>query len=646
MTTAIEIRTLIENASIEEKVNMVDKLYKKWILPTNDNNVINKLESAIINLGLDPNNIQLGQFETANLIAINESIYLNLFIEMEDSMNDADKKNVLRKCQAVTKIIVSAENTIRYAIKLQNSMIENDIGTDENKDMFDFTPIDTSTNSKYQNLLLYLLENLTRKGFQRYNDSCYRKIYTPNGNDTLCWKKAMSIEEFIYDSVRKETNYEMWQNLTSGTGIVSPCVTYLQNHRGIEFVDIIKDRNVFSFNDGIYITKKIVNGLYTDDWIPYGTKKIASSVTSSNYFNFNFCSETRPDPNDKDYVFNDWWSIVLLKCPHFHSIMEYQEWETDVKKWMCIMIGRCLYTTGSLDNWQVIAFLLGQAGTGKSTIINFILKCIYEPSDVGTISNNIESKFGLQAIYKKLIFIAPEIKGNFKLEQSEFQSLISGEGMSVAEKNKEAVSIENWGVPGMLAGNEVPNYTDNSGSISRRLLNFLFNKKVKKGDTQLGLKIGKEIGFIIQACNRAYLETVNEHGSDDIWSIVPEYFIKTRDEMAETTNALVGFLLSGYVSLDATKSCKETAFIETFNFYCKEMNIPKQRWNGQYCMGPFGNFNITTKKHDRKDGVTCTTYHGVHIEMIVPTTKDSDDPYEPEIEPLPVSKSVTGPLRT
>jgi phage/plasmid-associated DNA primase len=56
----------------------------------------------------------------------------------------------------------------------------------------------------------------------------------------------------------------------------------------------------------------------------------------------------------------------------------------------------------------------------------------------------------------------------------------------------------------MMAGNEVPQFNDNAGSISRRLLVFLFNKRVKKGDTQLAKKLKKEIGHILHASNRAY----------------------------------------------------------------------------------------------------------------------------------------------
>ena len=55
-------------------------------------------------------------------------------------------------------------------------------------------------------------------------------------------------------------------------------------------------------------------------------------------------------------------------------------------------------------------------------------------ADVGTLSNNIERKFGLSALADKLLFIGPEIKADIQLEQAEFQSIVSGETVQVGGK--------------------------------------------------------------------------------------------------------------------------------------------------------------------------------------------------------------------
>ena len=40
----------------------------------------------------------------------------------------------------------------------------------------------------------------------------------------------------------------------------------------------------------------------------------------------------------------------------------------DVQRWLYVLVGRLLFPVGQHDDWQVIPFLKGTAGTGKSSI--------------------------------------------------------------------------------------------------------------------------------------------------------------------------------------------------------------------------------------------------------------------------------------
>ena len=66
---------------------------------------------------------------------------------------------------------------------------------------------------------------------------------------------------------------------------------------------------------------------------------------------------------------------------------------------------------------QVIPYFKGVASSGKSTIVMRVCRGLYEPADVGVMSNNIERKFGLSALADKLLFVGPEIKGDCQIEQ-------------------------------------------------------------------------------------------------------------------------------------------------------------------------------------------------------------------------------------
>jgi hypothetical protein len=947
---ALEIRTEIEGSTPEQRRKRLEGIYKKWVLDGKGETktIFSTLERALNNYGLSTNNLRVGFFEKASKLVLFEVTYLYLFMNQKNSVedqpddhevveDDPEEIEIKKKFNKIFSTIIDAENAIRNSLFLQNSMIEEEFSIQPNDNgLYRFTPIDYSTNSPYQNLLLYLLERLMKKGYRRYNGECYKPIYTDTGFNTHAWEPAMDVKSFIHEVTKKEINFNMWKNLTSSKDNVKSAEKYLTEYIGGEFEDLVKDRHVFAFHNGVYIVKKRddVKEKWHDEWIPFEgpkAKPIGASIVASKYFNIDLadCSG-----------YDDWFDIVKNHCPNFKSIMDYQEWPEEVQKWMCILIGRCMFDLCELDEWQILGYLLGLAATGKcfakdtpimcydgvvrpvqdikvgdflmgddskprevfalsrgvgqlykvtqtngmeyvvnenhvlslrvsyltakkcenriingkrykkgdvidisiadynklsngqkralrgfkvpiefperdvpfdpyilglwlgdgdsnqaritnqdstvlhylvhnlpkydcylqyagsdyryringnykknhitvelkrlnlfenkhipeiykinsrenrlkllaglldtdgyydggvfdfvqknkrlaediqylvrslgfyttireckkgcmwkgeyregtyyrmhisgnideiptliprkkannrmqvknvlhtgikvepvhvgeyfgfevsdnhrfllgdttvthnSTILTRITKKIYDSCDIGVLSNNIERKFGLSALADKFLFIGPEIKGDLSMEQSEFQSIISGEDVQVAEKHKIAKNVV-WTVPGMLSGNEVPQYTDNAGSISRRLMVFKFEKKVKKGDTNLGAKLGTEMAYIIQASAKGYLDAVNKYQSADIWDIVPEYFKKTKEDMAESTNALTHFLKSGKLKFGSDQHILLKVFVTAFNEHCKENNLGIVRWTNEYALGPFATSGLTTLK--------------------------------------------------
>lgn len=743
---ALEIRGRIEKCSEEEREKMLDALYQKWsghaVGARKSNSIVESFRIALGNFNLEMNNFFLGKFERAYKLAVFEVTYLHLFfvrdkysiedIAYQEEEEDEHMKSIRMKFNKVFDSIINAEKFILSGFVFQNSITSESFQQNKNDmDLHKFTQIDYEGISSYQILLIYLKEQLHRKGYRRYKGDCYHRICTKDGHDTHTWKKAMDLKEFIYSTIKIEIVPEMWKHLTKSKDNVKAAVQYFQDYVGGEFEDLAKDRHVFSFTNGIYVAKRYnpEKDIYFDEWVPYiEHEKVSSGLVSCKYFRDKF--EFLPD------VY--WFDIIKEKCKNLVSIMEYQQWPEEVQKWLCIMIGRAMYDLCEIEEWQVLAYLLGSGQSGKcerrdtpirmfdesikmiqdirigemlmgddgrpkmvletssgtgmlykvsqssgedyyvthnhvlslrqlhtdnvygiidlsvedylklpsedreslvgykvfpftnkdpehseitvtkheiddyfgfhlsgnqrylhadytvthnSTILTKIVKQIYESNDVGVLSNNIEKKFGLSALNDKLLFIGPEIKGNLALEQTEFQSLISGEDIQIAEKHKSSRSVV-WNVPGMLAGNEVPSYTDNSGSISRRLLIFKFNIKVEKGDTRLGKKLTKELPYIIQACNRAYQEAVNDNGELDIWNIVPSYFKETKEDMAANANSLVAFLRSETVNTGPQYYVREKLFIETFNEFCRRTNAKAPKWVTDYYGSIFHSYGL------------------------------------------------------
>ena len=91
-----------------------------------------------------------------------------------------------------------------------------------------------------------------------------------------------------------------------------------------------------------------------------------------------------------------------------------------------IMSSACSMSANSCRRLKAMVYLCKQSYflTGKSLILEKVLKEFYEPEDVGILSNNGEELFGLSAIFDKNIFYCSEVNNKFNLEQSKFQQMV------------------------------------------------------------------------------------------------------------------------------------------------------------------------------------------------------------------------------
>jgi hypothetical protein len=209
----------------------------------------------------------------------------------------------------------------------------------------------------------------------------------------------------------------------------------------------------------------------------------------------------------------------------------------EVQKWLYVMLGRLLYPLGVFDNWQCVPFIKGVAGSGKSCIA-MIAKAFFEPDEVGILSSNCETKFGLSALAFKRVWICLEAKKDMALPSADFQSMVSGEFVSVAVKNLTARVVK-WQAPGIMCGNETPGWDNSQGSIARRIVPFIFRHPVRQEDSRPDLMaaIERELAALIVKCACAY-RTAAQDAGDDIWKNLPEYFREERRTMQRGSDPL------------------------------------------------------------------------------------------------------------
>lgn len=450
-----------------------------------------------------------------------------------------------------------------------------------------FRWIDQSKSTPLQKLLLHLLDTAMEKRYRKHNGYVYEPIIV-DGYETHAWRQVCDIKEFVYASAKKEVHWEQWCHMTASGNNAKLAVEHLSASNDYQFRFLQKDRHVFAFRNGVYLAKE-------DRFYRFGSgdEPLSDSVVAAKFFDDTF--------DTYDHL-HDWRDIPT---PHLHCIMDYQQWPAEVCDWLYIALGRLLYDVNEMDGWQIIPFMLGSASSGKSTVTLKVAKLFYEHADVGVLSNNIERQFGISAFWDKTLFCGPEIKGDLKVEQAEFQSIVSGESVQISAKHKKAFTVE-WSTPGILAGNEVPQFSDNAGSVQRRFLVFAFLRAVVNGDMRLADKLAAEMPAILLKCNRAYLQAAARWGSRNVWTVLPAYFVNTRNEMAQAVNSIEAFLSSAEVVLGEDKFCPFKEFKTAWKAFSMTNSYTQHNKpiTVTYFSAPFEKFNLRIEDGTRE-------YHGM-----------------------------------
>lgn len=581
-----KIKEKVKNADEKDIIKYFEDLSDKWTI-RNKNNI---LEDSCIKLNinnLDEIDLSILQTELEKAIFEATIVYTKFKTCVSNSTDYSSEWD------KIYEVIFYSERLIRdtYLLFKTLDVNHNSLNNEDPDVLFKYSRFtDESKKSPYQSLLLYFLELLSEEEFTKCNGNLY-KPFIKNGHNTHSWKKQCSIKEYIYQKTDHKVNFNQWKNATaSGGSNITNAEKYFNEFVGPELPTLVKDRHLFAFKNGNYITKYNISKdgdspVYTDVFVPYGTAHpyITNLSVACKYHDSNF-------NNFLEYENDDWFKIIE-HCPTFKSLLDYQEFTDEVQRWLCTFMGRMCFDIGELDNWQVLLYLLGQAGAGKSTILMKILQKFYDEEDVGVIANNIDAKFGIKPHANKFMVLAPEIAENFKMEQTDWQLIVEGGRNTYSEKYKNDETID-WKVPMTMGGNKIMRYKNNSESVSRRTAVVNFWKKVMNTDTEIDKKLLKELPYILKLCIRGYYSALNTHGKKGIWNILPKYFHENKEEMEQTTNSLQNFLKSGKVVFDKKLYIPMKNFSQAFNDHCRENNLPREQFTKDYFMAIFTNNNI------------------------------------------------------
>lgn len=72
-----------------------------------------------------------------------------------------------------------------------------------------------------------------------------------------------------------------------------------------------------------------------------------------------------------------------ISTPAMSKITSSQYFPDTVVDWLFAMMGRAMFDVRERDTWRRVPWLVGRSNTGKSTVLDFVVKKFYQLQDVG-----------------------------------------------------------------------------------------------------------------------------------------------------------------------------------------------------------------------------------------------------------------------
>jgi uncharacterized membrane protein YgcG len=437
---------------------------------------------------------------------------------------------------------------------------------------------------------------------QANSDYTYREKILEDGTHTRAWMQHQSIEEFVKRTIIRDelSDRKVSRYYQCFPRLPDEMVSMLQNYDDYRFPFFERSKSVFSFKNGLYLVKQ---GLFLRHSDPRVTSNIVACQYHDRPFPEQFLKQIETEQlRDEMYARDDaheaWFDDV--PTPAFDRILDHQRFQRDVKVINWVMMGRMLYWVGELDNWGVMPFYKGLAATGKSTILK-VLMMFYAEDDVKALANNMEKQFGLMNVQDKYLILGFDVKKDFQLDQAQWQSMVSGEAVTISRKGKGTKDVNRFRSPMAFAGNALPGWADNSDSVARRFIMFLFNFLVTEDqkDTTLEAQLINELPQIIFKANRAYRSKVRLWKSDDIHKHLPKYFRETNQQLLADCHPLMDFLASDWVDIQPEYYTSEDEFITAFREYCSSRGKRGADWRPDLYIAPFQKLRLQIQRTAR-----------------------------------------------
>lgn len=463
---------------------------------------------------------------------------------------------------------------------------------------------DTKKKTAFQRVLLYVLDTLKFYGYRRCGESCFWELKTADNKTTHAYEERCTIAEFVQKVCAEDDASEMWDDFFScKCSIGDDIVKQLMRSSDGRFPELKPDRYLFSFRNGLYNAAHYEGGVFypwDEDWGDVAQHWHQLAVRKGLNRHRHYVQPLPPTRADVAIKFFDCDFPVEhlgsktedIPTPELDCILDAQGFTQWVeKKWIYGFLGRNIYPIGVKEKWQKVLFILGESGSGKSTICNAQRK-VWPAHEVASLGH--EDKFQLQSMYDKLHWQCTEVRRDhpkFLIEHTgDAQDMWAGGDVPVAFKGGKQKTVT-WTSHGILCGNEVMKARDSRGSVARRLFMVNFEKIIDGSqlDPHLDDKIFANMGHFILKTNRAYSDIACSNA--DVLDIVlkmPAKFQGYRDDVVDRVDTAFRFFtersscnLVHFSDISATARpndvyMKWTDFISCYTRFLEQNGLPRQ----------------------------------------------------------------------
>jgi hypothetical protein len=496
----------------------------------------------------------------------------------------------------------------------------------EKFDLFRFQQFDSGELDSFEELVIFIEHKAAEKGFRKEREFFYKEKITKCDEEdekgvkktvqypTSFFEEECSIKQFAYRECSPETNFKMWRNLNKGNNLDKLVKIISENAENKYIPDLKRDRSISSWRNGLWFFEYAA-------FYPFKRGRLPKDIVASNFIDQDF--------DNTDYG-DDFMKIPCV-IKKILADQGYDELEQS-----CVLgigLGRLIPTPGKFERWEILPYLWGLAGTGKSSIIDACIR-LFSERDVQGVGSSFEKTFGLQDWIGKYLVAIQDITVNFPMDPADVKTITSLELMSTAIKYKNAQSGR-WATSVIIAGNLFPKlWKDSLGALKRRIFLMDFPNHVVR-DNQVKMDLENQQSLFYRIITYAYHYWCRECGRENIWPRLPRRFHDASKIISEHENPVEMFLNSPEIEYTKNEDDFLTeGYIRTFfKNWCTNwghrvslqpselQQVMKNRGvRVEYCEREMKEDNLSSSSGDTGSGVpkkkktiTCHHYFGIKV---------------------------------